>query len=112
MKLIRNILLEVEKYPAGKPVTEISFAGVDDATIVKHVEMLIKAGLLDGQTLKLAGVPAAYHIDGLTWEGHDFADAVRDQSIWQKTKDNVLKPTASFTFSMIVEHAKAEIKSI
>jgi len=45
----------------------------------------------------------------LTWEGCDFADAVRSDTLWKKAKEMVIKPTASFTFGLLKDWLKSEI---
>jgi len=48
-------------------------------------------------------------LNKLTWEGHEFLDDIRDQGIWNKTKER-LKDIPSASIPVIVEIAKAEIK--
>ncbi|MDG2617731.1 DUF2513 domain-containing protein [Thermoleptolyngbya sichuanensis XZ-Cy5] len=48
-------------------------------------------------------------IGRLTWQGCEFADAVADDRLWNKAKENVLKPGISFTFDVLKEWLKAEI---
>ncbi len=109
-ELIREILIEIEDCPADRQIRFCAEGG-DDVAKIKHVELLIEAGYVKGHVQHYVSntSPEAY-VSGLTWEGHDFVSAVRDNSIWQKTKEHVLKPAASWTFAMIVEYAKAEAK--
>jgi len=46
----------------------------------------------------------------LTWEGHDYLDAVRDPQVWHKTKEATNK-VGSWTFDIVKELAKQYIKS-
>jgi hypothetical protein len=54
--------------------------------------------------------PYAFQIFALTWEGHEFLDAMRDDTVWKKAKENVIKPGASWTVQLLFEWLKAEIK--
>lgn len=109
-ELIREILFEIEDCPAGKRL-QYSVENGDDITKIKHLELLIEAGYVNGQIHHYVdNTPPNGSVSGLTWQGHDFVSAVRDNNIWRKTKENVLKPAASWTFAMIVEYAKAEAK--
>jgi len=47
----------------------------------------------------------------LTWNGQDFADAATDDTIWKKAKEKVLQPASSWTFALLLEYLKAEIKA-
>jgi hypothetical protein len=61
---------------------------------------------------------ASYHQNNLTkvvtkhmtWAGHDFLDAARDETLWNKAKVKFVKPGASFTFELVKEWLKAEMK--
>ncbi|MGO8839441.1 MAG: DUF2513 domain-containing protein [Limisphaerales bacterium] len=46
----------------------------------------------------------------LTWAGHDFLDAARNDTIWNKAKDEFLKPGISWTFSILFEWLKQEAR--
>jgi len=46
----------------------------------------------------------------MTWAGHDFLDAARDETLWNKAKQTVMKPNASYTFENLGDYLKAEIK--
>ena len=77
-EFLRNLLLDIE---AGeRPFISISHAINAPPNDVKkryHVELLCDAGLM---TL----VPKSGY--RLTNQGHDFIDAIRNDTIWQKTK--------------------------
>lgn len=76
-----------------------------------HVQLLIDAGLVEGTAVR--GPQGAFIgavVSRLTWAGHDFLQSVRDDSVWQKAKENVLKPGASWTFDILKEWAKHELK--
>jgi len=71
--------------------------------------LLIEAGFVKGSIVpdRRGGVRGA-SMSRLTWEGHDFLDAARNDTIWNKAKEKVLKPGLSWTFSMLLEYLKAE----
>jgi hypothetical protein len=110
-ELIRKILFEVEKCPADKHINGFEFDDYDEHTVALHTELLIEAGLLDGEvTHFISGEPPSVIVRRLTWSGYDFVDAVRDDTVWKKVRENVLKPSASWTFGLLIEYAKAEIR--
>jgi hypothetical protein len=63
-----------------------------------------QAGLVEAAnaTTNSSGGPAAI-IMSVTWAGHDFIDAARDDTIWNKTKNKVLSSGAAFTFDLLKE---------
>jgi len=111
-ELIRKMLIAIEECPADERINSFNFEGYDHDTVVRHLELLIDAGLVDGEVIHyVSSDPSNFVVHDLTWEGHDFVDAVRDETIWKKVKEKLLKPTGSWTFGLIVEYAKAEIRS-
>jgi hypothetical protein len=69
-----------------------------------------------------AGLIQAHFIEGndvlpddvgylrLTWDGHDFLDATKDSKIWKMAKEHVIKPGASWTFSLLLEWLKHQAR--
>lgn len=109
MDLIRNIVLDAEGL---LPDTTISgMEGVDPRIFALHVRWMEEAGLVKAKYLgSTEGVPTAAMLLRLTWEGCEFADAVRDDTIWKKARDKVLRPGMSFTFDVLKDWLKAEIR--
>lgn len=84
---------------------------VDKATFSAHGIWMKEAGLLVANVQEYSsGEPALVLIRRLTWEGCDFADAVRNDTLWNKAKEVVILPTASFTFGMLKEWLVEEVK--
>jgi len=106
MELIRLLLIEQEtgakpdglaSYPEGEQIYNLQ--------LMEDAKLVVADFILDGE-----GAARAAVIHRLTWAGHDFLDATRDSTIWKKAKEHVLKPGASWTFDILKEWAKHEIK--
>ena len=76
MELIRKIISEIQSWPDVKPRI-LTIEGYDPSIVGRHVEMLIKADLIEGKphpsgrSTKIDAV-----VTDLTYEGHDFAAAI------------------------------------
>lgn len=44
-------------------------------------------------------------IEGLTWDGYDYLDAIRNEGIWEKTKKVIRDTVGSTTFALIKDVA-------
>lgn len=109
MDLIRRIVLALDDHSeAGNPLGGLD--EVESATFSYHAELLIEAGLAVGSTQKFMDGHSDAWLWRLTWQGHDFADAVRSDTIWKAALDNVIKPSASWTFGVLLEYLKQEIR--
>ena len=42
-----------------------------------------------------------FGIESLTWEGHDFLDAIRSDTVWNKTKTLLKEKTLGMSFNII-----------
>lgn len=86
MSLVREILLAVERSPHGLFMGDLYLNGVDSETVGYHVHLLGEAGLLKvlPTTTMASKSPQAIPLS-LTWQGHEFLDLARSESIWKRT---------------------------
>jgi hypothetical protein len=108
--LIRRIMTDIEEKPAGLQIRSLTYPEYDQATIYQHINLLINENFINGITHKTAARIDAIIINGLTWKGHDFIDAAKDDTLWKKAKETILKPTVSMTFTILLEWLKEEAK--
>jgi hypothetical protein len=104
MELVRLLLLQSE---AGTPPVEVKDYSAQE--VIYNLVLMKDAGLIDAQFVEGNNIlPDEVRDLRLTWAGHDFLDATRDSKIWKMAKDQILKPGASWTFSLLVEWLKQE----
>jgi hypothetical protein len=89
MELIREICRAINARTDIKGRT-VEVAGHDDWIVQHHVDMLLHAGFIQGaSTTNLStGVPTVLVRD-FTWEGHEFAAALLNDTVWNKVKTQV-----------------------
>ncbi|MFA6815994.1 MAG: DUF2513 domain-containing protein [Lentisphaeria bacterium] len=104
MDIIRNLLIELED--ASGLIDREDPSGAYHITLILDADLAKGAPCFDGQ-----GMPVHGTLTRLTWAGHEFLDAMRDDTIWKKVKEKALAPAASWTFSILLEYARIEIKS-
>lgn len=107
MDLIRRIALATAELPPDDVLTELD--GVDAATFAMHVTWMQEGGLVAAVVPDSMHSSDEAHVFRLTWAGCDFADAVKDDTLWSKAKIKVLKPSASWTFGVLRDWLTAEI---
>lgn len=105
--LVRAILADVANQPAGQWLENPEYPEYNAQTIAEHVELMAEAGLLKAKVRELIGaIRPDISIERLTWEGQDFLDAARDDTLWRKARETVLKPGLAITFDLLKEWLK------
>lgn len=85
MELIWKIVLKLEDEPSGFLPQGIQVDGHSPDQVAYHSYLMIEAGLAKGVDVTTldATCPEA-DLTRLTWAGHEFADAARDETRWRK----------------------------
>ena len=89
MDLIREILLQIEKTPREKLDHLSAPEGYDYDTMTEHLVLLEDAGFVEGELIGTFR-SRRYIVHKMTWDGHDFLDAVRTPMVWNEVKNRLL----------------------
>ena len=105
--MIRDILIQLEELSSEEGSLKLSsFPQDKHAEISYHMELLMEAGLVNGQLSEEFGPgPEEFFATRLTWQGHEFLDAIRSDTVWQKTKKSFLSQGISMTFDLVKSFA-------
>ncbi len=113
MDLIRALLLFAEENVPGGNYADVEvddlkegFPNLDREMLRGHVMLLRDAGFFGpgGDTI------SSISIDGLTWEGQDFLDSVRDDAVWANTK-KAASEAGGFTVDLLKQIAVGFVKT-
>lgn len=112
LDLIRKILLAMEQREHGFVQDELVVEGYSDEQVGFHVYLLGEAGLAKvvENTNVLSQSPSALPLHP-TWAGYEFLEAAKDETLWGKAKEKVIKPAGGVAFGVLVEWLKAEAKA-
>ncbi|MHC4098630.1 MAG: DUF2513 domain-containing protein [Planctomycetota bacterium] len=86
MELIRKILITLQDSNQTQGSIPLKFDGYSDDQISYHVKILAEQGIIAANNCS-SMKNFAWRAKGLTWEGHDYIDAIRDEARWQKVKE-------------------------
>jgi hypothetical protein len=88
MDLVRRVLLAVEATPPGWGSNEaLHVDGCDPTALGWHVALLVQARYLEGVEVTSFGAECPSFLNlRLTWEGHEFLDTIRHDTVWQQLK--------------------------
>lgn len=110
MDLIRLQLMRVE---GEEPEPDLS--AYPEQQKVYHMALLIEAGLVLGGVINNEiGFPTVTSAVRLTWAGHEFLDASRNETTWQKVTKKMKGSGYSLSFevvkTLLVEFTKDQFK--
>ncbi len=91
MELIRKILFYIEEnyIPGERWLQDINISGYNQATIMEHILLVHEAGFI--QNIKDVSTMSGteYWVSNLSSAGYDFLDKIRNDTIWNKTKETI-----------------------
>jgi len=112
MELIRQILLEIEKHPFTEIPFEVNIEGQSPETVSYHLMLLGEAGLIEAHNMNIQQ-RFWWQAKRLTWQGHEFLDAARDDTLWDRVKKKLAETSGTASIqvitAMLIEMAKRKL---
>lgn len=111
---IRELLTKVEECTLPTDIVRLdNFPPERAAEVSYHMALLIEANLVNGQVIQTIGPSIKdFFAHRLTWEGHEFLDAIRSDTVWQKTKKSFVDQGVPMTFDLVKAVAKEAAVSL
>lgn len=103
MHLIRRLVLLFETVAPGTESDSLEI-DVDTDVIDYHLRLMGEAGLIEISTMRSGVV-----FRRMTWAGHDFADACRDEVLWKRTMRTIADKATSVTFDVLLHLLKGTL---
>ena len=100
MDLARKILEQIEDKSEGVGGVEIDLPEYTSENISYQIMLLHQAGLLKAHDCTSSG---GFHwmASSLTWQGHEFLDAIRNDTVWNNVKEAVKEKGGSIPFEVL-----------
>jgi hypothetical protein len=102
IELIRKVMLAAEKTEDPNELIDPKFDGHSETEVSYHIALLDDAGLLHGQDRSAIGV-FRWSAGTLTWAGHEFVEAVRDDGVWQEALAITAKSGSGVVFDVLTK---------
>lgn len=104
---VRDLMLAAEDIPYNENPTMIYFLknsrlsqySPDD--IYYSMEKIVEAGFVKLRRVKTLSGPFDGIFIGITWEGHQFLDSIRSDTVWEKAKEKVKKTIGSTSLQVL-----------
>lgn len=81
--------------------------------VAYHCKILKEAGLITNyKALFASNHIVGFGVGSLTWEGHDFLDKIREDTIWNKIKGLIKNKALPMTLDVVKEIASSVISEM
>lgn len=102
MDLARQILLQIEEAGEAHGWVELEIPGRNDDKdeISYHVMLLAQAGLIEAVDVSTLSA-FSWRAKRLTWEGHEFLDAARNEGTWSRAKAIAVERGGGLTLDLL-----------
>jgi len=113
--VVRKILLKAEALPTeDSQVNSDEIDGVAPEVAAYHMRLLREAGLIEGggRAAGAVGAPPWLFATRLTWEGHEFLDSIRRDTVWNRIKTKARDQGVELTIDAIKMIARAVIEGM
>ncbi|MEM7721539.1 MAG: DUF2513 domain-containing protein [Pseudomonadota bacterium] len=109
LSIVRAILLQIEASDTD-PLewVEVEVPGASEALVSYHVQIMDEAGLVVASDESTMG-RSSWVPNRLTWNGHEFLDAVKDEDVFKETQGRIAR-VAGWSFPIVLEIATALVK--
>lgn len=114
LDLIRTLLLKIEEHNDPTPIYSERFYNLSDspAIIDFHLRLLLQAGFIEAYEIPVLNKNyPQYSVLCLTFNGCDYLDSIRDESVWASIKSKLQSVSSSATFEVIKSLATSIILS-
>ena len=82
LELVRDILMDAEAAEAGKNIYGFEYPDRSQNEVLCHVELLIEAGLIDGNVFQdEQGQACDCVVKKITWNGHEFLANAKNDTV-------------------------------
>ena len=104
MELIRELMLSIDSRDDSEyHAEELEITGGQDiATIKYHLQLLVDAGFIKAN-VQYNGGGTIILIDRMLWEGHEFLDNARNESVWKETMKTVKEKGGSVAVGILTQ---------
>ena len=110
MELIRKIVLGLEESDAWQK--NLLSEGYTTEQISYHSYLLIDGEIAEGDSVRTNTSPYPYvQLNNLTWKGHEFADASRNDSIWNQAMKKVKDKGSDVPFVIFTQILASILKA-
>ena len=113
MELVRKILFAIEEQYEDTVLYNLKIEGYSRAEVAYHCKILHEAGFVSDYGAQYGGNHIyMFGVGALTWERCEFLDKVRQDTVWNKTRDIITQKGLPMILDVVKDVASTVIASM
>ncbi|MEL7654297.1 MAG: DUF2513 domain-containing protein [Bacillota bacterium] len=113
MDLIRDILFEIEKQYVDVALINLKVKDYDFKEVAYHCKILYDAGLVSHYKGQYGSNELyLFSVGSLTWEGHEFLDKIKSDTVWKQTKETIVKKGLPWALDVVKSVVSAIVEGM
>lgn len=113
MDLCRKILFAIEEQYVDTALYGLEVEGYSMQQVAYHCKILHDAGLISNYKGYFASNRLYdFAVGSLTWDGHEFLDKIRQDTIWNKTKDVITQKGLPMVLDVVKEISQSIVATM
>jgi Hypothetical protein (DUF2513) len=104
LDLVRKILMLLDEKKSPDVIMEMEVEGYSKLEVMYHLVLMDEKGFLHCERQCSSTTPnrvIRIHPFSLSWEGHEFLEASRNDGFWSQAKEKVLAKSGALSFDLI-----------
>ena len=102
MELVRKILFKVEEDIDNVVVYNFEIEGYTMEQVAYHCALLYEGGYISSYKGSYGSDELySFSVGRLTWDGHEMLDKIREETVWNKTKEMIASSGLPFVFDVV-----------
>lgn len=108
MELCRKILFAIEEQYVDVAILNLKIESYSMEQVAYHCKILHEAGLVsDYNSLYGDNHIISFSVGSITWNGQEYLDKIRDDTVWNKIKSQIKEKGLELTFQAILNLASS-----
>ncbi|MEB3025568.1 MULTISPECIES: DUF2513 domain-containing protein [unclassified Parvimonas] len=106
-------LFKIEEEYVSTALYNLKITGYSDEEVAYHCKLLFENELIsDYKDIYADNRLYSFGVGSLTWEGHDFIDKIREDTVWNRTKEVIKEKMLPTTIDVIKDISGVIIMSM
>lgn len=112
MELIRKILFKIEELYRGESIYKLKIDDYEQWIIKEHCKLMYQQGLIEYVNDDDIDNSPFFYVGNLTNDGYDYLEKIRQDTVWNKTKEVITKKGLPMILDVVKKVATDIISSM